>query len=51
MVSTYGRMKKLDEMKREATIVVDLLKETYSTILSWVDCTAAYFEGDKEHAR
>jgi adenylate cyclase len=48
MVSTYGRMKKLDEMKREATIAVELLKETYPTILSWVDCTVAYYEGDKE---
>jgi TolB-like protein len=51
MVSTYGRMRMFDEMRKEATIAVDLLKGTYPTILSWAESTVAYFEGDKAALR
>jgi len=48
---TYGMMKMFDDMKREATAVVELLKGTYPSIREWADCIVARYEGDREALR
>jgi TolB-like protein/tetratricopeptide (TPR) repeat protein len=51
LVIAYGIMKMFDDMKREATTTVELLKGTYPSIQAWVDCVTARYTNDKETLR
>jgi TolB-like protein len=51
LVSTYGRMKMYNDMRKEEAIVLKLLKDVYPAIEKWVDCKTALFEGDGETVR
>jgi hypothetical protein len=51
LVLTYGILKMLDDMKREATTVVELLKGTYPVVQTLMDCLVARYEDDKETVR
>jgi tetratricopeptide (TPR) repeat protein len=51
LVSAYGVSGRIDDMRREVTTVVELLKGTFPTIQEWADCWTARYTNDKETLR